>query len=250
MKTRGLTLDLATQDVMANLTFNAGKTGSTTIAQVGYGEGSVFSKNTALTFSRTDMDADGVDQATVYTGANVGFNALLNNACHNTQEIVGNFNGGMQLQLGEGAGDQNRTVVGIKNMATTNLGRIEVTGNFDKGKSVIETRSFSVQDIMGGQAASLATDPTLAMKIIEKAISDVSETRALIGAVQANMLQTNENNLRVAVENITKTESDIRDTDMAGQMTEFTKDQVLSNAGISMLSQANAMSQNVLQLLR
>ncbi|MDR3211454.1 MAG: flagellin, partial [Planctomycetota bacterium] len=66
----------------------------------------------------------------------------------------------------------------------------------------------------------------------------------------ANMLQTNENNLRVAVENITKTESDIRDTDMAAEMTEFTKNQVLSNAGLAMASQANSLSQNVLQLLR
>jgi flagellin len=64
------------------------------------------------------------------------------------------------------------------------------------------------------------------------------------------MLQTNENNLRVAVENITKTESDIRDTDMAAEMTEFTKNQVLSNAGLAMASQANSLSQNVLQLLR
>jgi flagellin len=88
------------------------------------------------------------------------------------------------------------------------------------------------------------------MTIIEKAISDVSEQRATIGAVQANMLQTNENNLRVAIENITKTESNIRDTDMASEMTEFTRDQILANAGVSMLTQANSQAQNVLQLLR
>ncbi|MDR1613670.1 MAG: flagellin, partial [Planctomycetota bacterium] len=93
-------------------------------------------------------------------------------------------------------------------------------------------------------------DPALAMTIIEKAISDVSEQRATIGAVQANMLQTNENNLRVAIENITKTESNIRDTDMASEMTEFTRDQILANAGVSMLTQANSQAQNVLQLLR
>ncbi|MDR2392311.1 MAG: flagellin, partial [Planctomycetota bacterium] len=82
------------------------------------------------------------------------------------------------------------------------------------------------------------------------AIADVSEQRATIGAVQANMLQTNENNLRVAIENITKTESNIRDTDMASEMTEFTKNQVLSQAGLSMVSQANAQSQSVLSLLQ
>ncbi len=242
MKTDGLKLVVATQDIMANLSFNAGKTGTTTLAQVGYGEGSIFSKNTALTFSKAERTNDG--------SANDNFSALLNNACHTTQETVGNFNGGMQLQLGEGSGDQERTVIGFKSMAVTNLGRIEVTQQFDKSKAIVETRSVSVQDIMGGQIASLSNDPSLAMKVIEKTISDVSELRAQIGAVQANMLQANENNLRVAIENITKTESDIRDTDMAAEMTEFTKNQVLANAGVSMLSQANAQAQNVLQLLR
>ncbi|MDR1534654.1 MAG: flagellin, partial [Planctomycetota bacterium] len=101
-----------------------------------------------------------------------------------------------------------------------------------------------------GQLASLAVDPALAMTIIEKAISDVSEQRATIGAVQANMLQTNENNLRVAIENITKTESNIRDTDMASEMTEFVKNQVLANAGLSMVTQANNQAQQVMALLQ
>ncbi|MCL1900653.1 MAG: hypothetical protein FWG11_09130, partial [Promicromonosporaceae bacterium] len=243
--TTGLNLNFSTQDVQAHLTFNSGKTGTTTIAQVGYGEGSIFSKNHSLTFSKTE------DASIVYSKDQyAGFTALLNNACHLTQEVISNFNGGMQLQLGEGAGDQNRTVIGLKSMATTELGKVTVTGNFQKGSAVIETRMFSIQDVMGGQKGDLRTNPPLAMKIIEKAISDVSEMRAVIGAVQANLLQTNENNLRVAVENITKTESFIRDTDMASEMTDFTKFQILQNVGVSMLTQANAITQNVLQLLR
>ncbi len=251
MKTKGLTLDLATPDIMADVVFNSGKTGTTTMAQVGYTEGSIFSKNTSLTFAFA-LDDAGLAYLDKRSNAasNANYSALLNNACHLTSERISNFQGGMQLQLGEGNGDQERTVIGLKSMSTAQLGRIEVTKQFDPKKAVIETRTLSIQDVMGGQIASLSNDPVTAMKIIDKAIRDVSETRATIGAVQANMLQTNENNLRVAIENITKTESDIRDTDMAAQMTEFTKYQVLSNAGVSMLGQANAQAQSVLQLLQ
>ena len=251
MKTTGLTLNLATPDIMADVVFNSGHTGTTTLAQVGYNEGSVFSKAASLTlaFSLDDTGALYSD-----TGSNrdfnAGFSGLLNNACHVTSERIINFQGGMQLQLGEGHGDQERTVIALKSMSTAQLGRIEVTKQFDPNKAVVETRTLSIQDVMGGQLASLSTDPTIAMAIIDQAIKDVSEQRALIGAVQSNMLQTNENNLRVAIENITKTESSIRDTDMAAEMTEFTKSQVLSNAGISMMTQANSQAQSVLQLLQ
>jgi flagellin-like hook-associated protein FlgL len=246
MKTNGLTLDLATPDIMADVVFNEGRCGTTTLAQVGYNEGSIFTKATSLTFAYSNEYSDTRSNA----DQNVGYSALLNNACHVTNETISNFQGGMQLQLGEGSGDQERTIIALKSMSTAQLGRIEVTKQFDPNKAVVETRTLSIQDAMGGQLASLSTDAVTAMAIIEKAISDVSEQRATIGAVQANMLQTNENNLRVAIENITKTESTIRDTDMASEMTEFTRDQVLSQAGISMMSQANAQAQSVLALLQ
>lgn len=247
MKTNGLNLNLATPDIQASMSFNSGKTGSTTLAQVGYGEGTIFTKNTALTLA---YDDDGNQDQGSNQANNGNYTGYLNNAGHNTKETVSDFQGGMQLQLGEGSGDQERTVLGIKSMSTAQLGRMEVYQQFDKTKAVWETRSVSIQDVMGGQVASLSSDPTLAMKIIDKAINDVANVRAQIGAVQSNMLTTNENNLRVAIENITKTESAIRDTDMATEMTEFTKNQILNNAGINMLSQANAMAQNVMGLLQ
>jgi flagellin len=237
MKTSGLTLNLSTADVTAKIVFNEGKTGSTTIAQVGYGEGSVFTKNTSLTLT--------------YEAADSGYySAMLNNANHNTNETINHFQGGMQLQLGEGSGDQERTVIAVKSMAVENMGRVKVTAQFDPDSAVIETRTLSLSDVQGGQIASLSQNAELSMKIIEQAITDVSNLRAQIGAVQSNMLQTNENNLQVAIENITKTESNIRDTDMASEMTEYTTQQVLASAGISMLTQANTNAQNVLTLLR
>ncbi|MCC8191307.1 MAG: flagellin, partial [Planctomycetes bacterium] len=242
MKTNGLKLDMATTDIMAKVVFNSGKSGSTTIAQVGYNEGTIFTKATALTFSKREAIDDG--------SANQFFSALLNNACHNTKEAISKFQGGMQLQLGETAGDQSRTVVSLKSMAVSNLGQIKVTRAFDSSSAVIETRTLSLSDVLGGQIASLTEDPVLAMRIIEQAIDDVSVMRAQIGALQANLLQTNANNLEVAIENITNTESAIRDTDMATEMTNYTAAQVLQNAGISMLAQANSQAQSVLSLLQ
>jgi len=96
----------------------------------------------------------------------------------------------------------------------------------------------------------LQIDPILALGIIEKAIDDVSSLRARLGAVQANLLQTNNNNLQVALENIQKTEANIRDTDMASEMAEFTKFQILQSASVSMMAQANQSQQMVLQLLQ
>ena len=71
----------------------------------------------------------------------------------------------------------------------------------------------------------------------------------LVGAKQ-NRIEHTINNLQVAVENLTASESRIRDTDMALEMANFTKHQILSQAGTAMLAQANAVPQNVLSLLR
>ncbi len=237
--TDGLKLKVATQDIQADFTFNAGKSGSTTLAQVGYGEGTVFTQIGALTVDANDDDDDD------------GISAYIANAGHNSSENIENFEGGMQLQLGESAGSNDRTVVAIKSMLAEELGRVTKTGMYEKdGKPIYTERTFTMKDMLSGGAAALSQDASLAMEIVEKSINDVAEQRALLGAMQANLLQTNSNNLSVTIENVTKTESGIRDADMADEMTEFTKQQVLQNAAMSMMGQANQASQSALQLLR
>ena len=242
VKTDGLKLRVATQDIQANFSFNEGKPGSTTLAQVGYGAGSAFTGIGAL--NSNDQDPAGPN-------AQGGVSYYVCNAGHNTSEKLSNFEGGMQLQLGEGAGSNDRTVVAIKSMTAENLGRTTKTGMFEiDGKPIYTTKTFTMKDMMSGGHAALAQDATLAMEIIEKSIDDVAGMRATLGAMQSNLLQTNSNNLSVTIENITKTESGIRDADMADEMTDFTKYQVLQNAAMSMLTQANQASQSVLQLLQ
>jgi len=88
-----------------------------------------------------------------------------------------------------------------------------------------------------------------AVGLIDTAIDAVSKQRSTFGAVQ-NRLQHTVNNLGVAVENLSASESRIRDTDMASEMVNFTKSQILSQAGTAMLAQANSAPQSVLSLLR
>jgi flagellin len=98
----------------------------------------------------------------------------------------------------------------------------------------------------------LVSDNTRANQAIGKldiAINRVSTERAKLGAIQ-NRLDHTINNLTVASENLTAAESRIRDVDMAKEMMNFTKYQILANAATAMLAQANMMPQMVLQLLR
>lgn len=87
------------------------------------------------------------------------------------------------------------------------------------------------------------------ISIVDKAIEAVSSYRAQLGAAQ-NRLEHTVNNLKVTSENITSAESRIRDTDMADEITAYTKNNILLQAAQSMLSQANAMPQGVLSMLQ
>ena len=88
-----------------------------------------------------------------------------------------------------------------------------------------------------------------AMASIDAAIEKVSTYRATLGAAQ-NRLEHTVNNLKVTSENITSAESRIRDTDMADEITAYTKNNILLQAAQSMLSQANSMPQGVLSMLQ
>ncbi|MFY9603500.1 MAG: flagellin, partial [bacterium] len=87
-----------------------------------------------------------------------------------------------------------------------------------------------------------------AIETIQNALNTVSTERSKLGAVQ-NRLEHTIANLGVAAENLTAAESRIRDVDMAQEMMEFTKNQILIQAGTAMLANANVRPQSVLQLL-
>ena len=98
---------------------------------------------------------------------------------------------------------------------------------------------------------SLTTPENANMTIatIDNALKTVTKQRADLGAFQ-NRFETASKGIAIAAENLTASESRIRDTDMAQQMVEFTKNQILTQSGTAMLAQANLTSQNVLSILR
>ena len=100
-------------------------------------------------------------------------------------------------------------------------------------------------------AASLstATNAQLAIGTFDKAIQQLSQARAKVGATQNRMTVT-VSNLAVAQENLTAANSRIRDVDVASESANLTKSQILSQAGIAVLSQANQIPQAALSLLR
>ncbi len=129
------------------------------------------------------------------------------------------------------------------------------SGQFQVGANSGETMSISIGAVSASALGTNALDLTAeggadkAIDALDKAITSVSDTRATLGAYQ-NRFEHTINNLNVSVENLSASESRIRDTDMAQEMVAFTRNQILTQAGTSMLSQANQASQNVLSLLR
>ena len=115
---------------------------------------------------------------------------------------------------------------------------------------VVETAKLGSSPL-GVKAIDVSTvsKANSAITTINKAINTVSTHRAKLGASQ-NRLEHTINNLKTTNENMTAAESRIRDTDMAKEMAAFTKNNILSQAAQSMLSQANQQPQGVLSLLR
>jgi len=126
--------------------------------------------------------------------------------------------------------------------------------DFQVGANSAETLSVTIGDMSAatlGAVGDIKTKATAqtALASLDTAIGTVSTERAGLGAVQ-NRLEHKINNLNVAVENLSASESRIRDTDMAQEMVSFTRSQILSQAGTAMLAQANQASQGVLRLLQ
>ena len=131
-----------------------------------------------------------------------------------------------RFQIGDGAASSDSVTLTISTLAAASLGIGSLVLNGSVGRALSALGKISV------------------------AIASIATRRGVLGAFIKNTLQTNINSLSVALENITATESYIRDTNMAEETSEYTKNQILVQAGVSVLAQANVASQSVLQLLR
>ena len=104
-------------------------------------------------------------------------------------------------------------------------------------------RSLAEIDVLNADASQ---DSLL---LIDEAIDEVSSMRGNLGSFQRNSLEANLHGLRVSKENLTASESQLADTDMAQEMSDLVKNQILLSSGTAMLAQANQVPQSVIQLL-
>jgi flagellin len=129
----------------------------------------------------------------------------------------------------------------------------QFTGTFQIGANQGEQLGIQFQGIsatiLSTKNLDLVATPEAAISAIDAAITTVSNNRANLGAYQ-NRFEHTIASLNVAVQNLSASESQIRDTDMASEMVSYTRNQILSQAGTAMLAQANQAPQSVLKLLQ
>jgi len=143
--------------------------------------------------------------------------------------------GGALFQLGTEVTSNQQLSLGIQSVAASKLGDLNV--------------GFLTDIVTGGSATLVANKAGAASDIVEEAINQVAILRGRLGAFEKNTLQTNMNSLSVALENVTSSESSIRDANFAEETSNLTRAQILTNAGTSVLSTANSTPQSVLKLL-
>lgn len=151
--------------------------------------------------------------------------------------------GGALFQLGPEVTAQQQTNVGVQSIAASSLGGTLANGSLEFLNSLKSGQTNSIS------ASADRNDYTQASAILEGAIDEVSVLRGRLGAFERNVLQTNVRSLQAAFENLSASESVIRDADFAYETSQLTRAQILTSAGTTVLTLANQQSQQVLQLL-
>ncbi|MDR2601093.1 MAG: flagellin [Spirochaetaceae bacterium] len=132
--------------------------------------------------------------------------------------------------------------------------QLQVGANMDQNKQIfigkMNAEALGLQNEQGGNIFDLSNSEVAnrSISVVDDALKTVSKQRADLGAYQ-NRFEIAAEGVATAAENLQAAESRIRDTDMAHQMVDYTKDSILSQAGIAMLAQSNVRNQSVLQLL-
>jgi flagellin len=170
----------------------------------------------------TNTDADRVELQKEVSALRTEIGRISTDTEFNTQKLLDGTFTGKLVQIGANTGQT--LSVTINTMGATALGIDALTVSSQSGANS-------------------------AIALLDSAIASVSSERSSLGAIQ-NRLEHTINNLGTSAENLTAAESRIRDVDMAKEMMEFTKNNILSQAAQAMLAQANQQPQGVLQLLR
>ncbi|QTE29855.1 flagellin N-terminal helical domain-containing protein [Pengzhenrongella sicca] len=208
-----------------------------------------LNETTSILQRMRDLTVQGANTGSLTKEASANIQVELDDLSGELDKIADktNFNGHTLLdgsysgsfQVGANSGDAVTISIGTSasNASVSGLGLSDAATGTSTGLVSLSASGITATDI-----ASNLTN-------IDSAISNVSTMRAQLGA-QQNTLDHTINNANVALENVTASESRIRDTDMASEMVKFTRAQILSQAGTAMLAQAKSIPQGVLQLLQ
>ncbi|WP_423408237.1 flagellin [Heyndrickxia sp. MSNUG] len=168
--------------------------------------------------------------------------------------------GSLNFQIGANSGqavtlEVNDMRAAALEVSAAKAGENVITLANGKELKVWYTSDPNISNGVSGENTEFAVDVSThekaqaAISVFSEAIQKVSSERARLGAIQ-NRLEHTVDNLKIMTENVTSSESRIRDLDMAKEMSNFTKNNILNQAAQAMLSQANQMPQGVLQLLK
>jgi flagellin len=194
-----------------------------------------FGRDASVTVNGAAAQADGL--AVSYRSSNLDLEIDIGSAFN----TVGSDNfyitgGGADFSLGSKVTELNKVSLGIASVSVGRLG-----DNIDGFLSTLGS----------GGTNSLSSDRLVtAQRILDKSIKQVAQLRGRLGAFQKEILESNINSLSDALENVTASESAIRDADFAEETAALTRAQILVQATTSVLAQANATPQNVLALLQ
>jgi len=232
-----------------------------TIEQVG-GTGTFTAASGAIASIGDKATASGVDAVASINGADFSTDGNLLTVTSTifvgSIELEGNFasggaypqsfqfnvdnNSGLLFQLNSDATVLDQKIIGLPNISVSLLGmETRTVGGVTAGGYLSSVRAGGDNDMF--------TDPGNAIDIVDAAINDISDIRAFLGAFLNDSVEPNINSLNIAIENLVASESEIRDLDFASETAEYTRSQVLFQAGVSVLAQANLIPQAVLQLL-
>jgi len=185
-----------------------------------------------------DSDARSAAQ-TEFSQLNKELDRIATTTAFGGQKLLDTTGGAYTGTFQVGANTSSADQIAV-NLTSTAFGTSSTLTGFDSSGLGVGSLDLTSTSGSGG---------TFAVAAIDTAIKGISTARATLGAYQ-NRFEHTINNLNVAVENLSASESRIRDTDMAQEMVSFTRSQILTQAGTSMLAQANQAPQNVLSLLR
>jgi flagellin len=150
---------------------------------------------------------------------------------------------GLLLQMGIEANFESQLTVGISSINPDHLGIAAITIGGEEIEGLLSS-------LHTGGGNDLVTNPENALRILDRAMRQISEIRGSLGSVSQHILQPTQRFNEVAIENLTAAESSLRDLDFAAESAEMARNQILFQAGTSVLASASTLPQTILELLK